>query len=51
MTDLYELECVDCAFHATMVGEFSDVIEEANGHREEVEATPDAHFVNIHRRY
>ena len=50
MTAVYELECIDCAFQTTVVGEFREAIEETEAHRAEQEVAPDAHFVNIRRR-
>lgn len=45
----YELECTDCSFQATVVGEFDEVFEDIEAHREECSAGPTEHFVNVHR--
>jgi hypothetical protein len=50
VTTRYELDCVDCPFRTTVVGEFAEVFEAVDSHRADQEADPVAHFVNIYRR-
>lgn len=50
MTARYELECTECPFRTTVVGEFADVFDEIHAHQAERGAGPDEHFVNVHRR-
>lgn len=49
MSAQYELECTDCSFQTTVVGEFDEVFDVIEAHREEEYAGPTEHFVNIHR--
>lgn len=50
MEECYELDCTDCPFETTVVGEFEAVFDEIEAHRQEQGADPHAHFVNVHRR-
>lgn len=45
----YELECTDCPFQTTVDGEFDEVFDTIEAHREKQSAGPTEHFVNIHR--
>lgn len=45
----FELECTSCSFADVVVGEFPEVIEAAEAHRQEVHAGPTEHFVNVRR--
>jgi hypothetical protein len=45
----YRLDCTDCSFQATVVGTRADVSDEIDAHREEQDAGPTEHFVNVHR--
>lgn len=49
MTVVYELDCTDCSFRLTLVGEFPEVLATIDSHRDEREATSTEHFVNVHR--
>lgn len=50
MTERYELDCTECSFRTTVTGEFTDVLDEIDAHREEQQAGPTEHFVNVNRR-
>lgn len=45
----YILECTDCPFRTTVNGEFGEVFEVIEAHRDEHSAGPTEHFVNVHR--
>lgn len=49
VTSRYELDCTDCSFQTTVVGEFDEVFEDIEAHREAQFAGPTEHFVNVHR--
>lgn len=49
VTTCYELDCTDCPFQTTVVGEFTDVIEAIDAHRAEQKIAPTDHFVNVRR--
>lgn len=49
MNSRFELECTDCSFRTKVVGEFDEVFDDIEAHREEQSAGPTEHFVNIHR--
>lgn len=50
MSAKFELDCIDCEFETTVVGEFADAVEAVDEHRAAVEAAPADHFVNIQHR-
>ena len=49
VTPRYVLECTDCSFQTTVVGTFAEVSEAIEAHREETDAGPTDHFVNVRR--
>ena len=49
MAGCYELDCVDCPYRETFVGDFEDVLAEIRAHQEPQDAGPADHFVNVHR--
>lgn len=46
----YELDCTDCTFHEIVTGRLSRALETGDEHREQMDAGPTDHFINIHRR-
>lgn len=46
----YELDCTQCGFHTIVTGRLSAALEAGDVHREEMDAGPTEHFINLHRR-
>lgn len=46
----YELDCTDCRFHRTVTGTLTEALDAGDAHREQMDAGPTEHFINIHRR-
>lgn len=49
VTSRFVLDCTDCSFQTTVVGTFAEISAETEAHREEQDAGPTEHFVNVHR--
>ena len=46
----YVLDCTDCDFHTTITGTLTAALDAGDAHREQMDAGPTEHFINIHRR-
>lgn len=47
---VFELDCTDCSFDTTILGEYDAVRDEIDAHQQDRGAEPADHFVTVHRR-